>query len=467
MNNQTDAPTTPLRELREAAGLTQQEAADQLHVDVNTVSRWERGQTRPQLAQRRRLADLYKVSLATLGSPTVPAQPVVDPLAFLEEQTIGPVDSRVAHSQEQWAATRRAFNANRPALAERVAAAYGPRVRHGDTTLLAPARWLPQQPVDLRDITLHHHVTQAPAIDGTETEAAATKPLADLARPYNWYMHAVRDIARPRLLENRFTWRLTDVTWDGAGGSMGFADSKYFDGMNHHEAVGHEAACVFIDDAGQLTDRRPALRDLPFRQKIGDPFDLDRRAALASISTMVMRGGDRPAFLLHRRDGAAVASAGNTLHVVPTGMFQPACVDYDSRTSDFDLWKNITREISEELFGNAEHGGDGQPVDYDAEPFAGLEAARSDGRMRVTCVGVGLDALTLVAEILTVAVLEPDFYDELARDFVLANDEGRLVAEPAPFDEATVKGLLTSGRMAPAASGLLALAWQHHATLIG
>ncbi len=464
MKNQPNAPATNLRDLREAAGLTQQEAADRLGVDVNTVSRWERGAVRPQLAQRRRLSELYQVSVATLGASTAP--PVVDPLAFLEETVIGPVDARVARSQEQWAATRRAFNANRPALAERVAAAYGSRIRHEDTTLLAPTRWLPDQPVDLRDIALQHHDIPAPAIDGTEREAAACKPLADLARPYGRYMHAVRDIARPRLLENRLTWRLTDVAWGGAGGTMGFADSSYFDGMDHHEAVGHEAACVYVDDSGTLTDRRPALRDLPFRQKIGDPFDLGRRAALASISTMVMRGGSRPAFLLHRRDGAAVASAGNTLHVVPTGMYQPSSIDYAARTSDFDLWRNITREISEELFGNPEHGGDGQTVDYTAEPFAGLEAARADGRLRVRCVGVGLDALTLVAEILTVAVLEPDFYDEISRDFVLANDEGSLVAEPAPFDEVTVKGRLGSGRMAPAAAGRLALAWRHHEALL-
>jgi hypothetical protein len=87
--------------------------------------------------------------------------------------------------------------------------------------------------------------------------------------------------------------------------------------------------------------------------------------------------------------------------------------------------------------------------------------------MRVYCVGVGLDALTLATEILTTLVIDPDVFDALAQDFVATNDEGTVVAERVTFDEVTVKGVLASGRMAPAAAGLLALAWRHRGTLLG
>jgi hypothetical protein len=121
----------------------------------------------------------------------------------------------------------------------------------------------------------------------------------------------------------------------------------------------------------------------------------------------------------------------------------------------------------EELFGNDDADGNGHAADYTAEPFATLDRARADRRLTVSYVGAGLDALTLACEVLTVAVFEPDLYDELAAEFVTSNEEGTFVTEHVAFDEVTVKGVLGSGRMAPAAAGLLALAWKHRATLLG
>src|SRR5690606_27516803 len=138
-----------------------------------------------------------------------------------------------------------------------------------------------------------------------------------------------------------------------------------------------------------------------------------------------------------------------------------------AQTADFNLWRNLQREFSEELLGNAEHDGHGRPVDYLGEPFAGLDAARSDGRMRVWVLGVALDALTLFGEVLTVAVLEPGLFDELAADFVARNDEGAVVAERLPFTEDGVRGLLDGGRVAPAGAGCISLAWRHRDALLG
>lgn len=83
--------------------------------------------------------------------------------------------------------------------------------------------------------------------------------------------------------------------------------------------------------------------------------------------------------------------------------------------------------------------------------------------MRASCVGVGLDALTLATEILTTLVIDPDLYDNLARDFVTTNDEGVVLAERVAFDEVTVKGVLSPVRMAPAASACSRL---HGGTLL-
>lgn len=469
MNNEAGETANRIRQLREAAGLTQAELAEAIDVDANSISRWERGRVLPHPAQQRRLAEKLNVVVMQLGIPGRTAVDVAapSPFAFLEETPIAPVDRRITDSQEQWQRTRRALNVHRTALTETTARVYGDQARVDGTTLLSRPGWLPDVPVDLVDIELLFEDAAAPVVDGTEPETAHVRPLADIARPYHRYTQAIQDIARPRLFQNRLSWRPLGIEWGADGGRLRFGETTYFNTMDHHEALAHEAAHVYLDVDGLPTGQTPALRALPFRRLIRDPFDLARRPSIASVSTLVIRGGDRPTFLLHRRDSSAVAIAGSMIHVIPTGVFQPSSILPAAKTADFDLWRNLQRELSEELLGNDEHDGNGHPVDYSAEPFAFLDEARATGSMRAMCVGVGLDALTLATEILTTLVIDPDVFDNLALDFVAANDEGTLVAERVSFDEVTVKGVLESGRMAPAAAGLLALAWRHRGTLLG
>lgn len=248
---------------------------------------------------------------------------------------------------------------------------------------------------------------------------------------------------------------------------MAFGPTTYFSAIDVCETVAHEMAYVHLGGNGKPTVAAPQMRNLPFRRLVGDPYDFERRPVMPAISTLTIRGGDEPSFLLHRRDSRNVAIAGGMLQVIPSGVFQPSSVLPDVANEDFSLWRNLQREFSEELLGNPEHNGDGQPVDYAAEPFASLDQARADGRVRVFCLGVALDALTLMGEILTVAIIEPGTFDWLARDFVEVNDEGTIVGERLPFTDDVVGSVLGSGRMAPAGAGCLRLAWQHREHLLG
>lgn len=57
-------------DLRKKAGLTQNELADRLHVTRQAVSRWERGETIPEVETLHGLSKLFGVSINTLlGSP--------------------------------------------------------------------------------------------------------------------------------------------------------------------------------------------------------------------------------------------------------------------------------------------------------------------------------------------------------------------------------------------------------------
>lgn len=64
-----------LRELREAAGLTQRQLADQIGVKREAVARWEKGGNEPGWTYILALADALKVDcLAFTSKPTTTAQ---------------------------------------------------------------------------------------------------------------------------------------------------------------------------------------------------------------------------------------------------------------------------------------------------------------------------------------------------------------------------------------------------------
>lgn len=467
-----------LVELRTAAGLSQAEVADRVNqlaaeeghrgaaLTANTVSRWERAQNTPSLLYRRLLAKLFGVPIADL----VPVREGVDAVEALlmDDAQVDADDPRVVHSQQEWVATRQALNGARPALTRLAVELYPRSARVADTGLIAAPSWIPPAPVPLEAVTLRHDPgAPLPKLDGSEAESAPVRPLAALTRSYQRYTQAVRDLDRPRLFENRAAWRLLDLTWSGGAGEMVFGDTSFFAAVDVNEVAAHEMAYVHLDPDGRPVQGAAHLRALPFRRLIGDPFDFARRPVMPAISTLTIRAGGQPSFILHRRDSKSVAMAGGMLQVIPSGIFQPSSVLPAAVEADFSLWRNVEREYAEELMGYPELDGDGQPISYEAEPFRSLDVARAAGWLRIHCLGVALDALTLVGEILTVAVVDGDVFDDMARDFVEVNEEGTVVNERLPFTEQVVESVLASGRMAPAGAGCLLLAWRHRDVLFG
>lgn len=354
------------------------------------------------------------------------------------------------------------LNRHRPALARLAAHLYPPPLRVGDTNLITKPGWLPAQPVELGDVRLTCAGDgPAPTFDGAEPQTAPVRPWVSRNRRYPRYSDALAELDRPRLFEDRPSWRLTGVLWSGAGGQLGFGPTSYFTGIDIHESLAHELASLALDRHGALRQPSPIMRDLPFRRLIGDPFDLSRRPVLASIDTLtIRREAGKSSFILHRRDPGRVAVAGGLLQVVPAGIFQPSSTTPGVAEADFDLWRNIMREFSEELLGQPEHGRDGRPVRYDRGVFDTLGQARREGHLRVYCLGVAVDALTLVGEVLTVLVIDAEVFDHLAGSFVDHNDEGALADVRVPFTEDSVDQVLRD-RIAPAGAGCLRLAWRH------
>jgi hypothetical protein len=158
---------------------------------------------------------------------------------------------------------------------------------------------------------------------------------------------------------------------------------------------------------------------------------------------------------------------------VPAGVFQPSSVRGGDHGGDFDLWRNIMREYSEEFLGNPEHSGDGPGADYTEEPLRSIDLARREGHLRVYCMGLALGGLDLWAGLETVAVIDADTFDHLFADLVRINDEGSVLRagqhQPTahiPFTKEVIDELIATNRLAPETAFSLQTAWQHRDQLL-
>jgi hypothetical protein len=363
-------------------------------------------------------------------------------------------------SAGRWLAERRHLNASRRALALAALALYPDAPRVEGTPLLSGPGWVPEAPVDLGALALCWSDPPAPAVTGRERPPAYSESLAALDRP--------------RLLENRPSYRLLEVDW--AAPRLTFGPGRYFDVIDLCEAVAHELAARDLAGGCSLTPPH-----LPLRARIGDPFDLARRPVLPAMAALTLRrdrAADSATFVLHSRDASRVSSGGGLLQVLPVGMFQPSGDSPEDAANDFDLWRGMVRELSEELLDVPEHRSrPGAPIDYGAWPFhRELQAARARGAVRVWCLGLGIDPLTLAADLLFAVVIDAGVYDALIGPAATSNEEGAIVRSldggagggpGIPFARETIDEITSNRPMQPAGAALLRLAWRHRETLLG
>lgn len=459
-----------LRWYRRREKLTQQEMALRLNTTQSRLSKLEKGtQSLRDVAELRYIARMVGIAPERLG-----VLPDLSHDASPFPSHVSDQPGEIRDSQERWRHVRFELNANRATLGDLAAELYPKEQRIPGTSVLTKSNWMTDSCVDLADIELVWRAeSPIPVIEGKLPESAGARPLMADGERYSRYSRALRDLARPRLLDNRVSYRLLDVEWTGSRGLLGFNYTSYFDVLDVGESLGHELAQAWLDGGR----KRPSLADLPFRRSITDPFDLLARPMLPSINTLTIRRdpieGNR--LYLHHRDAKSVAAAGGMYHVVPAGVFQPAALAPVHQANDFSLWRNIQREFSEEFLGNAEHDGNTtDPIAYDNdEPFASFERARANGDFRVFACALVLEPLTLWVELLTVAIIAAPVFDELFADMVAVNEEGAAISTESgrpttgiPFT-AEAKERLKSEPLSPISRACIELAWRYRHELLG
>jgi hypothetical protein len=368
-------------------------------------------------------------------------------------------------SQREWLRVRQAPGARGRELNELAAWLYPREQRAPGGHVLTGPGWLLDEPVELNAVRLRWSDTQYPVPPLSPVDHVL--PLTNRGERYASYSRAVRDLVRPRLLENRLSYRLLGLRSD-AGLELTFGATTFFEAFDMKESLAHEFKAAWLASQGSIPD----WRALPLRTVAGDPFDLARLLMSPGISTLTIRrdrwGEHR--FVLHERDGAAVADGGGLCSVMPAGEFQPSSVDPGDVRNDFSLWRNIMREFSEEFLGSPEHDGGGtRPINYAVdEPFRAFEQARLQGRFRLWHYGLTLDPLTLGATQPTVAVIDDEVFDKLFASLVSTNDEGRVVGmngrADLPFTAEAIDRL--NPRLSANSLTLLELAWRDRELLL-
>lgn len=375
------------------------------------------------------------------------------------------MSSRTGHepvAASQWLEERQWFREHRHELAPIASALYGDGTRVAGTQLLSRQTWLPRSPVDLDEVRLVWGSDARTRVDGSAPETSGVRPLDQSGTVYSTYTKAMADLARPAVFENRWVYRVTGVELTGPTPSLTFVRGHYFDAVDVGEAVGHELA------ARQRRSSEPVnMGELPLRTAIGDPCELGDRPTTLAVSMLTIRhdrARNRASCALHWRDPAKVAHAGGLHQVLPVGVFQPSHDSDESELYDFDLWKCIVREYAEELLGEPEMSS--RSVDYDSWPlFARMTEARSEQRLRIRCLGLGVDPVTFAVDLLAVAVFDSELYDDLFARVVDTNDEGDVhsVFFDAEHLDPFLRGQMP---MQPAGQAALSLAWAHRSELL-
>lgn len=325
--------------------------------------------------------------------------------------------------------------------------------------------WLLDRPVELESVRLRFTESGDAWRPGP---VAHVLPLTARGERYAGYSRAVRDLVRPRLLENRLSYRLLQVA-QRDGLELTFGTTTFFEVFDIKESLAHEFKAAWLAGDGSVPD----WSALPLRAAIGDPFDPARLLMSPGISTLTIRK-DRQGehrFMMHQRDGRAVADGGGMCTVMPSGEFQPSSIAPADLRNDFSLWRNIMREYSEEFLGTPEHdGATAGSIDYtEHEPFRSFQRARTEGRFRLWHYGLVMDPLTLGASQRTVAVIDAEVFDTLFTGLVATNDEGRVIGEGGrsdlPFTSDAINRL--SSRLSAGSLTLLEMAWRDRHTLLG
>ena len=400
-------------------------------------------------------------------------------------------------SQKEFRAIRTLIKGNQRSFIEACANLYPDDWRRvSGQPLLTHVKWMPKAPLPLQNVQCVFGRPSRKREDIRRESLPKLRkmwPMGDDGRRFDAYSLAIEEFDKPGIFENRLAYRLLSITIQETEAKetvciMKFdkGAAKYFDNFDLGESFGYGVAkWVYAHKKGEHDLSRKDICRLKdsglVRLRTGlDPFDLEGRIVTPGVVTLTIRKGkdcsDFPTFFLLRRDDSKVATAQGQLSAVPAGEFQPSTDATVNINNDLDIWKNIMREYTEEFLGKKEAARIAPyEINYCQDEYKTLNEALADGRVRAFYLGTTIQPMSLRAEILTVCVFDPVFFDSFFAHIKTTGEEGTIITgrrgstEGQRFDKDAVDGIIrqsSQSGVVPSAVACLELAW-YHATSLG
>jgi hypothetical protein len=350
------------------------------------------------------------------------------------------------------------YREHRPTLAKIARAYYASLPEALNLPMVTRSEWLPKIPIPLRELDRQ--------LTWIEDERDLLPPQLE-ALGQETYSRLLERIAPNVQQEDRFCYRLLDVSSADGKMNLVFSPSRYRRFINSCEALGYELAEWFYRNQNDL-DIQQVAKDGAYLRARGDPraiFDLRMRSGCPGVSTflLVLNAHQGDFFYLHRRSGPVLDSP-DGLHVVPAGQFQPDTDEDVNHNRDFSIERTVIRELGEELLGIEKF----KDVMRTSEDFynhprvAPIVRGINEGFVRGYFLGLGFDPLPTKPGILTALVIDASHLPPGTLEFT-DNWEGRLLELPL----GQLKKWSQDERLIPDGKTCLQLVQQHLEFLIG
>lgn len=360
---------------------------------------------------------------------------------------------------EAFKLTANFYETSRPLLQAQMHAYYSGYTSNPELAVITAPGWVPDKPILITGSLGSEPVFR---FETGYTKTNSTFPtIPGLEEP----LHEVRRCVNPDTdMRNGATYRPLEVQAGEDGLRFVFGPGRYFDYHDTCEILGIELAGWMRANPG----RAPCAEDLPLRKKVGNIFDLRNRCAVLGVSTLLIgvdRNG-RGRYFWHKRDEEGVAVNPGSSSVVPSGTFQPLSDNFGSYPEDFSINVTIMREFAEELLGLkdfTEAGMDAASIKDEAKLMPFLNQL-NDGRATIHFLGIGIDPVTTVPEVMTAMVFREDLLtNQVVKNF-RPNFEGK-------FGKATLSAealwtFSTLPEVHSASSACARLAFEHYDQLI-
>lgn len=256
----------------------------------------------------------------------------------------------------------------------------------------------------------------APSAQRRDAESALIRPLKRRFPPVE-SLHGdstMRDLIRAagRPAENLSTFAMQELVV-GDRIEMGCQLGKYFDMIDTCDALEWEIlrASSSLKVASEAAFRKFEGR-LPLRNKlhalVPNPVRSGQHRSVAvSLSALIAFYQDDGVYLMMRKRSEQVAVHAGLLHVIPSFMFQPATVEYDT---EYSILHNIFREYLEEMYNRPDPKVDETDPNYffNDPPLQELRHMLATDQAELFYSGIAVNLLSLRPEICTLLLIKDD-----------------------------------------------------------